>query len=656
MSSRASTDWHQANDRFLMGSLARISRLLSQAGHGEADLIHSVGEVCEYSRQAPPALVVLCETFGLSTFERDLLLLAAGPDLDPELAGNCAAACGDAQRPYPTFALALQVLPEADWGALAPDRALRYWRLLEIGSGPTLANSPLLIAERVLHYLRGVQTLDEQLAGVVTPLVADETLVPSHSRIAERLADAWSSDGPLPVVQLCGEDVEGKRAIAAAACSALGLAVNVVPAQALPVAPSELDGLLRLLGREAALGHCATLLDCDRLDPGDSARAYAVTTMSEELRGPLVMASREQRRLCRRLSLPLHVDRPTAAEQASLWQVVLGAAGDSLNGQVQALTAQFNLDAGAIRSAAVAVTGSAMSSDRESRPEQLQQALWQACLAQARPDLDTLAQRIRPAVGWDDLVLPEPKLRVLHDIAIHVRQRSRVYEDWGFAARSSLGLGISALFAGPSGTGKTLAAEVLAHKLELDLYRIDLASVVSKYIGETEKNLKQVFDAAESGGAILLFDEADALFGKRSEIKDSHDRYANIEVSYLLQRMEAYRGLAILTTNMQGALDTAFLRRIRFIVQFPFPEPAHRAEIWRRIFPAETPTHGLDAGKLASLAVAGGSIRNIALGAAFLAAEDGAPVTMEQVLAAARNEYAKLEKPLTVTEIGGWQQ
>jgi SpoVK/Ycf46/Vps4 family AAA+-type ATPase len=200
-----------------------------------------------------------------------------------------------------------------------------------------------------------------------------------------------------------------------------------------------------------------------------------------------------------------------------------------------------------------------------------------------------------------------------------------------------------------------MAAEVLANELRLDLYRIDLSSVVSKYIGETEKNLRRVFDAAEEGGAILLFDEADALFGKRSEVKDSHDRYANIEVSYLLQRMEAYRGLAILTSNLKDALDTAFLRRIRFVVQFPFPDAAQRAEIWRRIFPPRTPTQSLDVGKLSRLNVAGGNIRNIALNAAFLAADAGEPVTMRHLLRAVRDEYAKLERPLTGAEIGGWE-
>jgi SpoVK/Ycf46/Vps4 family AAA+-type ATPase len=230
----------------------------------------------------------------------------------------------------------------------------------------------------------------------------------------------------------------------------------------------------------------------------------------------------------------------------------------------------------------------------------------------------------------------------------------RVYADWGFASKSKRGLGIGALFVGESGTGKTLAAEVLANDLRLDLYRIDLSQVVSKFIGETEKNLRRVFDAAEDGGAILLFDEADALFGKRSEVKDSHDRYANIEISYLLQRMEAYRGLAILTTNMKGGLDPAFLRRLRFVVQFPFPDAGFRAEIWQRVFPDRTPTENLDFAKLARLNVTGGNIRNIAMNAAFLAAESQTAVRMSHLLDATRIEYAKLEKPLMDSEIGGW--
>ncbi|MCP4995606.1 MAG: ATP-binding protein, partial [Gammaproteobacteria bacterium] len=267
----------------------------------------------------------------------------------------------------------------------------------------------------------------------------------------------------------------------------------------------------------------------------------------------------------------------------------------------------------------------------------------------------TLAQRIEPTSTWDDLVLPGPQKQVLKEIAIHLRQRVKVYGEWGFRDKSARGLGISALFTGESGTGKTMASEALANELQLDLYRIDLSQVVNKYIGETEKNLSRLFEEAEKGGAILLFDEADALFGKRSDVKDSHDRYSNIEVSYLLQRMESYHGLAILTTNMKSALDKAFLRRIRFVVQFPFPDTEQRSEIWQRIFPSDTPTEGLDVHKLARLNVSGGNIRNIALNAAFIAAEHGEPVRMMHLSHAARSEYTKLEKPLTENETRGWR-
>jgi len=295
-----------------------------------------------------------------------------------------------------------------------------------------------------------------------------------------------------------------------------------------------------------------------------------------------------------------------------------------------------------------------VSEASDAAPQTVAAQLWETCRGQARSRLDDLAQRVETTAAWDDLVVPAFQKQILRDIVVNVRQRARVYDQWGFAAKSSRGLGISALFAGASGTGKTLAAEIMANELRLDLYRIDLSQVVSKYIGETEKNLRRVFDAAETAGAVLLFDEADALFGKRSEVKDSHDRYANIEVSYLLQRMEAYRGLAILTTNMKQALDQAFMRRIRFIVQFPFPDAAEREEIWKRVFPPATPTADLDAARLARLNVAGGNIRNIALGAAFLAADERAPVSMAHLLRVARAEYAKIDRPLTDSEIGGW--
>jgi SpoVK/Ycf46/Vps4 family AAA+-type ATPase len=375
-----------------------------------------------------------------------------------------------------------------------------------------------------------------------------------------------------------------------------------------------------------------------------------------------MVAGREPLHLTRRSTLRLDVPKPTPAEQRQLWQSALGEGSIDLNGHLDRLVSQFNLGAAAIQAAGAALQTQAgldsaanLTLDTAANPQDgVFKSLWDTCRMQARTRLDDLAQRIPAIASWEELVLPDAQRQTLREIVAQVRQRTTVYETWEFALRGANGLGISALFAGTSGTGKTMAAEVLAHALQLDLYRIDLSQVVSKYIGETEKNLRRVFAAAEAGGAILLFDEADALFGKRSEVKDSHDRYANIEVSYLLQRMEAYRGLAILTTNLRNAIDPAFLRRIRFVVQFPFPDWEQRREIWQRIFPKKLPTEGLNLDRLAQLNIPGGNIRNIALNAAFLAADAGEPVRMEHLLQATRSEYIKLEKTLTDAEVGGW--
>jgi hypothetical protein len=409
------------------------------------------------------------------------------------------------------------------------------------------------------------------------------------------------------------------------------------------------------LEREAVLSNSALMLDCDDLDSADKVRANVVARLVEDMQGVLIVTSREKRRLTpRHPVLTFEVQKPASFEQLELWRDSLGTVSKNVNGRVEALVSQFNLSAPTIRAASAEVLGRLAQSDDEPSSEEIGAMLWDTCRSQAQPGMDNLAQRIEPAAGWEDLILPQPQLEVLRDVASQVRQRFKVYETWGFGSKSKRGLGISALFAGVSGTGKTMAAEVLANELRLDLYRIDLSAVVSKYIGETEKNLRQVFDSAEEGGAILLFDEADALFGQRSEVQDSHDRYANIEVSYLLQRMEAYRGLAILTTNMKEDLDSAFLRRIRFIVQFPFPDPVQRLEIWRSVFPMDTPTQGLDLSLLAQLNVAGGTIRNIALNAAFLAADANEPVQMKHLLRSARSEYIKLDQPLTQGEVRGW--
>jgi SpoVK/Ycf46/Vps4 family AAA+-type ATPase len=282
---------------------------------------------------------------------------------------------------------------------------------------------------------------------------------------------------------------------------------------------------------------------------------------------------------------------------------------------------------------------------------ELAKAVWGECQRNTRPQLDLLAQRLDVRAHWDDMVLPDEPKQILRQIADQVGVRSKVYGEWGFRRRMNRGLGISALFAGETGTGKTMAAEVIANELELNLYRIDLSRVVSKYIGETEANLRRLFDAAENGGAILFFDEADALFGSRSEVKDSHDRYANIEINYLLQRIESYCGLAILATNMKHALDSAFMRRLRFVVTFAFPAQAERLSMWRKAFPADTPTGVLDFHRLARLNLTGGNIHTVAINAAFLAARRGNAVTMPIILEAARTEFHKLERPFNEADL-----
>jgi hypothetical protein len=630
-------DWVEVNQRRLVEALARLKHRLR--GGGEA----MGNDGPERDGIAPTALDRLTQLFGLSDFERDLLLLAAGVEMDAELAALCATAAGNADRSHASFGLALAALPDPHWSALTPVRPLRRWRLVEPVDDSALSTSRLRIDERVLHYLAGVNYMDQRLRPLVRTVPEPGAMADGQRAAADAIVTTLKRGGsPLPLVQLWGNDPHGQQDVAAAVAVQCGLSLYAIAAEDLPASAHEMDALVALWEREAALLEGALLVEC-----ADASSIPAVPRFAERVGGLIALAVREPLAL-RRTDLRHRVDKPGLGDQQRLWEHVLGESVETLGEAVPAIASEFRLSTRDILK-----TGAEIAREAESSPAP-DALLWRACRGVERVRLDGLAQRIEPAARWDDLVLPEAQLAVLRQIVLHVRHRPTVHERWGFADKSARGLGISALFAGDSGTGKTMAAEVLAGELHRDLFRIDLSGVVSKYIGETEKNLARVFDAAEAGGAILLFDEADALFGKRSEVKDSHDRYANLEVSYLLQRMESYRGLAILTSNQKAALDLAFQRRLRFIVQFPFPDAAQREAIWRGIFPAATPTRGLDHGKLAQLHMAGGSIRNVALNAAFFAAESGVPVGMAHLLRAAHAEAAKRERPLTDGETRGW--
>jgi ATPase family associated with various cellular activities (AAA) len=654
-------NWHIANQNYLLAAIEVLRNRLEcyAAPADNQSELQAQGrdrkqtfETAGAALRSPSALDRLSKLFNLSSFDRDILLLCVAIELHVDFASLLAVAHGNSQTNYPTLGLALAALPDPDWRSIAPDAPLRYWRLLEIGAGNALTMSPLKLDERILHYLLGTESIDARLASMVEPLTSAGNLVPSHQLLADRIAAIWqqkSTTKILPVVQLSGAESDSKKSIAATVCQMCDLRAVSLPVQAIPLATDELDTFIRLWQRETILNNSILFLDGDDMD-ADLARTRAISRLLQIDRC-LFVASRERLRIGQRPVVNFEVALPHFDEQSHVWEQSLARSIPEFDGQVHKLVSQFNLNPTTIRAACAEAAGHLHLLDRE---QDIGNIVWDACRWQSRPRLDELAQQIPPSADWENLVLPDSQREILREVAAHVRQRVTVYQTWGFGAKNSRGLGISALFAGSSGTGKTLAAEVLAQELRLDLYRIDLSSVVSKYIGETEKNLRRVFDAAEYGGAILLFDEADALFGKRSEVKDARDRYANIEVSYLLQRMESYPGLAILTTNLKSAIDPAFLRRIRFVTQFPFPDATQRAEIWRRIFPLNTPTEGLDFVKLGRLNVAGGNIRNIALNGAFLAADRGEPVQMKHLLRAAQTEYSKLEKSLTEAEVGGW--
>ncbi|MEO0996614.1 MAG: ATP-binding protein [Pseudomonadota bacterium] len=678
-----SAEWIENNEKHLTTTVAWVRRRLEQLVPPADDVIEKAdtggwfrrtGKPKEIARPAtparevkalehapqeitaleqtdpPPAFSLLAKHLGLSDFDRHVLALCVAMEFDARVPALCARAQGDPNRPYPTFTLAFAAFDEPDWEALSPNAPLRYWRLLEINQRGTqpLTAAALGADERIVNYLKGLNYLDDRLAPLLALVPApseDDTLPASQQQtvddVVERLRQSDGTNG-LPVVELLGHDPLSKRLIAAHVAVALGVNLYAIDSKALPGETGDLETFIRLWQRESRLMPLALYLDCRGAGSDEKQR---LKRFIERCHGVVFADNADTKTDTIRARLTAEVNRPTPMEQQRLWSRALQRRADDV---ARNLSVQYSFAQRDIRR----LGESALESGPES---ELGQRLWQSCRAAARAGMEQLAQRIDAKATWDQIVLSPDRRALLQQITDQVGQRNRVYDDWGFRETMNRGLGINALFAGESGTGKTMAAEVIANALSLDLFRIDLSAVVSKYIGETEKNLRKLFDAAEDSGAILFFDEADALFGKRSEVKDSHDRYANIEINYLLQRMEAYRGLAVLATNMKGALDTAFVRRLRFIVDFPFPGIDERVEIWRKVFPAGAPVdESLDYRRLARLSLTGGNIHNVALNAAFLAAREGSSITMPLVLNAARTEFRKLDRPAKESDFR-WQ-
>ena len=652
-----------------------IAQLSSSAGFGDvldAQISEAAAALDAASKaEPPPALVILSERLGLSRFEEQVLMFCTALELDTNIAALCARAHDDAHKSYPTFALALAILDEPTWDALSPQRPLRYLRLIEINQPAALplTASALRADERILNFIKGLNEFDDRLLPLLVSIDApDIDLPPSQQLIADEIlldiqrSASNISEARLPLIELTGIDGVSKQFIAARVANALQLQLYRLPAELLPPNSAELETLARLWQREAMLKPVALYLDASDLS-GEAQSVASIRHFNAQCTGLTFLDTRVERNVTGGDVIVFDVASPTTVEQKEAWMAQLSAVlidvaedaaveddtpeSDEINyDEIKFLPAllanQFNLSLPVIHR----IAGDALT--RPSDKVSLRDLIWEMCLSSSRPLLDTLAQRLDPKATHDDLVLPEEETTLLKQIVEQVRNRGTVYDEWGFRARMNRGLGISVLFAGESGTGKTMAAEVIANELNLNLYRIDLSAVVDKYIGETEKNLRRLFDAAEDGGAILFFDEADALFGKRGEVTRSLDRYANIEINYLLQRLESYRGLSILATNMKSSLDAAFMRRFRITVNFSFPGKQEREKIWQNVFPPDTPTDELDYERLAQFNLSGGSINNIALNAAFLATKRKPPcVTMQVIFDAVRTEFCKLDQPIT---------
>ncbi len=619
-------------------------------------------------------IVHLSQIFQLTPFEQDCLLICLAPELNRKYDRLYAYLQDDVTRKRPSVDLAmnLQLLSRetrlAARSVFDPEAPLLRFRLLRMHDGldgvAPLISRFLSLDDRMVNFLLGRNQIDTRLEPATKwyeqqldfePAVNQEQQQSIRSLVHSHFKRASKQN---VMIGCHGSYGSGRKAFARVLAGDLGFPLLVADVGRMQ--EGSFEETIWLLGREALLQSALLGLDnfeCLLVDDVNArCRLEALLEMSRVCSWLIVFFSNRpwnaQKWLKDSIFIDLHFPVPDAGARKKVWKSISSKSGQPSNDlDFSALASKFRFTEGQMRDAFNGAHNLARLRSEES--EITTEDLEAACRAQSSQKLGTLARKIKPINRWDDIVLPENLIEQLGEMCQRVIHRSRVLGDWGFGRKLSLGKGINALFAGPSGTGKTMATEIIANELGLDLYKIDLSGVVSKYIGETEKNLDRVFEAASDANAILFFDEADALFGKRSEVRDSHDRYANIEISYLLQKMEEYEGLAILATNLKANLDESFTRRLAFTVHFPFPDEASRRCIWEKIWPAEMSLdRDVDIDCLArQFKLSGGNIKNIALASAFLAAEDDSPVTMSHLMHATGREYQKLGKPLNSQEL-----
>ncbi len=612
----------------------------------------------------------LCELFDLTEFDLDTILICLLSELNLKYERLYAYLQDDVTKKRPRVDLVLQTLcPSleerlAAREAFAPRSPLLEHHLLTLDGDPPGTTTPLLarslkLDERIIGYMLGADEIDARLlafAQLVKPHVGwGDVILPEDLKLHLRQLLDRMDQGTILYFQ--GPYGVGKRTTAEAMCGELGIPLIVIDVAALNSGALPYGLATDLAFREGRLQGAALYWDrFDLLQAEDKPSMYSLRPWLEPYPGPVFLSGEvpwqpkgswsDKPFVYVQFQLPPHDLR------LQLWQAHLDDITFSED-ELHALANKFRLSGGQIRDAALGARHLAQARNGGNDAVDIGD-LYESCRIHSNQKLITLARKVEPKYTWTDIVLPEDQMAQLHQICSQVKYGHIVYGRWNFEGKLAQGGGLNVLFAGPSGTGKTMAAQIIASDLGLDLYKIDLALIVSKYIGETEKNLDRIFKEGRDSNAILLFDEADALFGKRSEVRDSHDRYANIEIAYLLQKMEEYDGVVILTTNLRKNMDEAFARRMHFAVEFPFPEEHDRYRIWLRIFPEEAPL-GADAdlGFLAKqFKLTGGNIKNIALAAAFLAAEDSSMITMTHLIKATKREYQKLGKLCTEADFG----
>jgi SpoVK/Ycf46/Vps4 family AAA+-type ATPase len=612
----------------------------------------------------------LAAEFSLSLVEQDILLLAVAPEIDLKYETLYAYLNNDVTRKWPTRDLVLRVfgLDESQKKRLrrrlTSQASLFSSGLLQeippAAERPSWLASGFSVTPAVVHYLFGVESLDSRLPVMMenrlAPLEWETIPIPSAVRLTvNRIVNLPRQDKMFPLLVFSGHDGSGRALAAEAVCQQLGMRLLHVDLNALRAATENFEKQVRRVLLQQRLQNAGlyfasaeAFFDQQGQQQPDT---RAVIKLLMQSKRPVFIASETNNRLQELLAghraLFVQFDDPDYDSRLRLWRRELNQINTTISSaELELLANSFVLTSGQI-TAAVTIAGDnqilSTSPDGADTTAVSAESLFAAARAQSDQSLGNLAVKVRTIHTWEDLVLPALTLRRLREIAAAIKHRHVVYSDWGFEQRIASGLGLKALFAGPSGTGKTMAAGVLARELGLDVYKIDLSAIVSKYIGETEKNLDRIFRAAQSSNAILFFDEADALFGKRSEVKDAHDRYANIEVAYLLQKIEEYEGVVILASNLSKNIDEAFSRRMHYVVEFPLPDDGLRERLWRGMFPSLVPLdQDVDFQFLAKqFAITGGDIRNVALDAAFMAAQDGRLVTIKQLIKAMARQFTK---------------